>query len=83
MQIEMKSQSVDRLVFAAGLTRGKRVLDIGGRPMPAPPKDVRVETWLAAEIANTQAFDRVKLNLAEIPHAADLIVQHLRKPYGE
>jgi len=48
-----------------------------------PPKDVRVETWLAAEIANTQAFDRVKLNLAEIPRAADLIVQHLRKPYGE
>lgn len=29
-------------MFAAGLTKGKRVLDIGGRPMPPPPKDIRV-----------------------------------------
>ncbi len=42
MPIEMSSQLVDRLVFAAKVAKGKRVLDIGGRGMPAPPPETKL-----------------------------------------
>jgi hypothetical protein len=40
--MEVYPRLIDRLVFAAEIAKKKRVLDIGGRGMPAPPEGVKV-----------------------------------------